>query len=440
MVINVNENLDQPLGTFDDAISRLDEAAKLASIDPEAIEELKHPRTILQVSIPIRMDNGSLEFFYGYRVRHDDTRGPTKGGIRFHTNLELDEIKALSFWMTIKCALAGLPFGGAKGGVIVNPKTLSHLELQRLSRGYIRAIADFIGPNQDILAPDVNTNAMIMGWMMNEYSEIIREHNPAVITGKPIALGGSQGREHATGNGACYVIKELIKNKFLNDKPLRIAVQGFGNVGQSITHCLHHQGHKIVALSDVEGGIFDENGIDIPVLIQSMKEDKHYKETGYFGSLQQLCKGKKISNSELLELNVDLLIPAAIENQITYENANKIKAPIIVEAANGPTTTEADKILADRKILVVPDILVNSGGVIVSYFEWVQNRTGLYWTENKVNEQLKIIMGNSCKAVFDAMDKNNTSMRTAAYIVALNQLGAAVSAGGTRQYFANKII
>ncbi|MCA9418253.1 MAG: Glu/Leu/Phe/Val dehydrogenase, partial [Candidatus Omnitrophica bacterium] len=340
------------LSLFEGAIARLDRAFEFARIDEEALEKLKHPKAILQVSIPVRMDDGSQKIFTGYRVRHDDTRGPTKGGIRYHPDVSLDEVKALAFWMTCKCAVMGIPFGGGKGGVIVNPKELSPMEIERLSRGFIEAIADFIGPEVDIPAPDVYTNSMIMGWMMDEYSIIRRHHIPAVITGKPIELGGSRGREDATGRGAYYCIKELEKIHGWDPQDIRVAVQGFGNAGQHVSRLLHGDGYRIVAVSDSRGGIHREQGFDVPSLIQFKNESKELKAVYCKGSVCESVEADSISNEDLLELEVDILIPAALGGVITEEVAKGVKAKVIVEGANGPTTPAAHKILTKNGALV----------------------------------------------------------------------------------------
>ncbi|WP_131782870.1 Glu/Leu/Phe/Val family dehydrogenase [Legionella gresilensis] len=418
-----------------EALSRLDIAATFAKLDPEAVEKLKHAKACLEVSIPVRMDDGRLKIFKGYRVHHNDIRGPTKGGIRFHPGVNLAEVKTLAFWMTIKCAVVGIPFGGAKGGVIVQPKQLSRLELERLSRSYITSIADFIGPDLDIPAPDVYTNAMIMGWMMDEYSKIVRQVTPAVITGKPLPLGGSQGREEATGRGAYYCIKELEKINKWQPKKMQVAIQGFGNAGQSIAYLLYQDGYKIVAVSDSKGGIYRKQGFDIPSIIHAKNNFKQLQAVYCEDSVCQLIKADNITNEELLELDIDILIPAALENQITKENAKKIKAPIIVEVANGPTTTEADLILKEKNCLIVPDILANAGGVTVSYFEWVQNRSGYYWSQEKVYKQLHAIMTKEFTNVYDLFQFHQIDMRTAAYIHALNRHAEAVMAQGTQGYF-----
>lgn len=425
---------------FEDALARLDQAAKFAKIDKEAIERLKHPKATMEVSIPVRMDDGSLKIFTGYRVRHDDTRGPTKGGIRFHPNVSLDEVKALAFWMTFKCALVGVPFGGGKGGVIVNPKELSRLEVERLSRSFIEQIVGFIGPNKDIPAPDVYTNDMIMGWMMDEYSKIMHRHEPGVITGKPVELGGSLGRSDATGRGAYYCIKELEKRRGWKPAEITVAVQGFGNAGQHVASLLHKDGYRIVAVSDSRGAIHRDEGFDIPSLIHAKKETQQVKAVYCEGSVCEEVPSAVISNEELLELDVDILIPAALENVITTDNANNIKAKVIVEAANGPVTSDADSIINSKEILVIPDILANAGGVTVSYFEWVQNRAGFYWDEAEVHQKLHTIMSREFNNVYDIMTDNNTDMRTAAYAHALNRLGQAISVQGTHSYFSESVV
>ncbi|MFZ9023502.1 MAG: Glu/Leu/Phe/Val family dehydrogenase [Anaerohalosphaeraceae bacterium] len=424
-------------GLFQDAIGRLDAASAYAKIDQEALERLKYPKAILQVSIPLRMDDGSLKMLTGYRVRHDDARGPTKGGIRYHPDVTLAEVKALAFWMTCKCAVVGIPFGGAKGGIKVHPKELTPLELERLSRGYIRRVADFIGPETDIPAPDVYTNAMVMGWMMDEYSKIQRHHCPAVITGKPIPLGGSEGREDATGRGAYYCIKELEKIRQLKPEKTRIAIQGFGNAGRHAARLLHQDGYKIVAVSDSKGGIYNPDGFDVPSLIHFKNKTREVKAVYCKGTVCEIVEADAITNEELLELNVDILIPAALENQVTEHNAPKIKAPVIVEIANGPTTPEADEILTASGALIVPDILANAGGVTVSYFEWVQNKSGLYWPEPEVQDRLQQIIAREFNALYGMSSENDIPMRTAAYAQALSRIGRAIEAKGTQTYYTN---
>lgn len=423
---------------FEGAVSHLSQAIKFADVDPEVVERLKCPKQIIEVSIPLRMDDGTLRIFTGYRVRHDDSRGPSKGGLRYHPNVSRAEVTALAFWMTFKCAVVNIPFGGGKGGITVNPKELSKMELERLSRGFIEKIADFIGPETDIPAPDVYTNPMIMGWMMDEYSTIQRRRTPAVITGKPIPLGGSQGRDDATGRGGYYCIKELERKHNWNPKEVRVAVQGFGNAGQHISRLLHNDGYKIVAVSDSKGGIYSENGFDLRSLIHTKNESRTLEAVYCDGSVCEAVKADAISNEELLKLDVDLLIPAALEDQITADNAEAIQAPTIIEIANGPTTSEANEILRRRDKFIVPDILANAGGVTVSYFEWVQNRSGLYWTEDEVHTRLKQIMTREFNNVYDLAQEHAIDMRTAAYVVALNRIGQAVESLGTSRFFNGK--
>lgn len=420
---------------FADALRHLDQAAKYARVEPEILERLRHPQSCLEVAIPVRMDDGSLQIFRGFRVRHNDSRGPTKGGIRFHPNVSLSEVKALAFWMTLKCALVGVPFGGGKGGVIVDPKNLSRLEIERLSRGFIEQIADFIGPHTDIPAPDVYTNSMIMGWMMDEYSKIVRSHTPGVITGKPVSMGGSLGRDDATGRGGYYCIKELEKIRGWNPADIRVAVQGFGNAGQHCAQLLHNDGYRIVAVSDSRGGIYSDNGFDIPSLIHAKQSTQRVQAVYCEGSVCEAVPADQISNEELLALDVDLLIPAALENVITRNNVEDIKAKVIVELANGPVTTNADERLFERDILVIPDILANAGGVTVSYFEWVQNKNGYYWSLEEVHERLHTIMAREFGNTYNLMLEHEQSMRTAAYAHALNRLGDAIHAQGTQSYF-----
>ncbi|MEO6595146.1 MAG: Glu/Leu/Phe/Val dehydrogenase [Planctomycetota bacterium] len=415
--------MTQPGDLFTQALTRLDDIRKHAKIGPEALERLRHPVSILEVSIPVRMDDGSLRMFTGWRVRHNDARGPTKGGIRYHPQASLGEVKALAFWMTLKCAVANLPYGGGKGGIAVDPRQLSRLELERLSRGYVQRIADFIGPDTDIPAPDVYTNAMIMGWMTDEYARIRREKIPAAFTGKPIPQGGSLGRDDATGRGAFYCIEEIARLRKWKPAEIRVAVQGFGNAGQHVAALLAGSGYRIVAVSDSRGGIHAPEGLDIAAVIA------HKRETG------RLPAGKAVSNEQLLCLDVDLLCPSALENQISASVASELRAKVIVELANGPTMPEADPILAKRGVLVVPDILANAGGVTVSYFEWVQNRSGLYWSEEDVQQRLSVIMKREFNAAHARMEKLGTDLRTATYVTALERIDAAIESQGTRGFF-----
>ncbi|MEO0533113.1 MAG: Glu/Leu/Phe/Val dehydrogenase [Cyanobacteria bacterium P01_A01_bin.123] len=425
-----------PHTLLSDANRRLDRALKYVSISDDASERLKRPKASLKVSIPVRMDNGSLKVFEGYRVRYDDTRGPTKGGIRFHPHVTMDEVQSLAFWMTFKCAALNLPLGGAKGGITLNPKDLSMFELERLSRGYIDAIADFIGPDVDIPAPDVYTNAMIMGWMMDQYSIIRRKLCPAVITGKPIGMGGSLGRNTATGAGAFFVIQAMMA-KF--DKPpadTTVAVQGFGNAGSVVARRLFDAGYKVVAVSDSQGAVYCKRGLDIPSIQQFKASTRSVQAVYCEGTVCNLVDGyETLTNTELLGLDVDILVPSALENQITADNAADIRAQYIFEVANGPITADADLILEDKGIYVFPDILVNAGGVTVSYFEWVQNRSGLYWQEAEVQERLQRMIVEEAEKIWRIAQDMIIPLRTAAYVHALDRLGDALNAKGTRDYY-----
>ncbi len=415
---------------FSDAVRRLDRAAQYADVQPEVLERLKTHKSIVQVSIPIRMDDGSLRIFTGYRARHNDTLGPTKGGIRYHPNVSLSEVKALSFWMTCKCATVGIPFGGGKGGIIVDVKELSNAELERLSRGYVRAIADMIGPDLDIPAPDMYTNARIMAWMMDEYNTIVRRNVPAIITGKPIGLGGSLGRDDATGRGGYYCLVDLARKRNWKPSEIKVAIQGYGNAGQAIARLLYKDGYKIVAISDSSSGVYSEKGLDI------MQAEQIKARKGRVAACIGEMACEPISNEDLLELGVDVLVPAAMENMITIENAARIRAAVVVELANGPTTTDADEILARNGVFMLPDILANAGGVTVSYFEWVQNRAGYYWSLDEVHEKLQTIMVREFNLVYDLSKEKKIDMRTAAYAHAIRRIGRAIESMGTEKYFA----
>ena len=405
-------------------LATIETAVALMPVSPETLQRLKYPQAALQVSVPVRMDNGTLEVFNGYRVRYNDILGPTKGGVRFHPTVTLDEVTALSLWMTLKCALVGLPYGGGKGGVCVDTKTLSQLELERLSRSYMTQIADFIGPQQDILAPDMYTSAKIMGWMADTYTKIKGEHCPAILTGKPISLGGSLGRDNATGKGAFYCIKELEKIHHWNPKKKTVAIQGFGNGGQNIAKFLHKAGYKVVAVSDSQGGIYSPKGLDIPTLIKT-KHTTRCLQTPQ--SKQSGRTTKNITNEELLTLPVDILIPAALEDQITATNAPNVAASWIVEIANGPTTDAADEILTKAGTKILPDILANAGGVIVSYCEWLQNNTGDRWSAASVDSKLKETITTAFHRTYQLASKHQVSFRTAAYIAALQRIDEAVT-------------
>ena len=418
-----------------DASKRLKQALKHVTISEDAIARLQHPKTSLSVSIPVRMDDGRLKVFSGYRVRYDDTRGAGKGGVRYHPNVSLDEVQSLAFWMTFKCALLDLPFGGAKGGITVNPKELSKAELERLSRGYIDAIANDVGVDIDILAPDVYTNSTIMGWMMDQYSTIQRQLCRGVVTGKPLSLGGSKGRDTATAMGAFIVIQTMLPKFQLNPPETTVAIQGFGNAGAALASFLAQAGYKIVAVSDSKGGIYAPQGLDIASVREHKNRSREVKAVYCKGSVCSIVEHQVISNKELLALDVDVLIPAALENQITGENAADIKAKYIFEVANGPISSAADKILGEKGIYVFPDILVNAGGVTVSYFEWVQNRSGWYWTLEEVNQRLKGKMEAEAEKTWTIAKDLMIDARTAAYVHALNRLGTALDAKGTRDYY-----
>ena len=418
-----------------DASQRLEKALKYVSISEDAAERLKHPKASLSVSIPVRMDDGSLRIFPGYRVRYDDTRGPGKGGVRYHPSVSLDEVQSLAFWMTFKCALLDLPFGGAKGGISVNPKQLSKAELERLSRGYIDAIANFIGPNVDILAPDVYTNSTIMGWMMDQFSIIRGQISRGVVTGKPLTIGGSRGRDKATGTGAFYVIQTIAPKLGLIPHQTTVAVQGFGNAGSVLANLLCQAGYRVVAVSDSQGGIYASRGLDIPSITEYKDNRRGIKAVYCQDSVCSIVEHEVITNEELLALDVDILIPAALENQITVDNAADVKAKFIFEVANGPVSSAADQILNQKGVYLFPDILVNAGGVTVSYFEWVQNRNGWYWTLEEVNRRLKGKMEAETEKVWSISQELAIDVRTAAYVHGLHRLGEALDAKGTRDYY-----
>ncbi|MCD8843866.1 Glu/Leu/Phe/Val family dehydrogenase [Staphylococcus gallinarum] len=383
--------------------------------DEGMYELIKEPLRFLEVRIPIRMDDGTMKTFTGYRAQHNDAVGPTKGGIRFHPDVNKDEVKALSMWMTLKCGITNLPYGGGKGGIICDPRQLSQQELERLSRGYVRAVSQFVGPSSDIPAPDVYTNPQIMSWMMDEYSKINRSNAFAFITGKPLALGGSLGRNRATALGAVITIEEATKRKNINISDSRVAIQGFGNAGSFIAKILHEMGAKIVAISESYGALYNPDGLDIEHLVE-LKE-KHGRVTHLFDDV--------IPNSDLLELDCDILVPAALSNQITADNAPNIKATIIAEAANGPTTQEATAILNQRGVLLIPDVLASAGGVTVSYFEWVQNKQGYYWSEDEVESKLRDKMVEAFNTIYDLAEDRKMDMRLAAYVLGIKRTAEA---------------
>ncbi|HJH10149.1 MAG TPA: Glu/Leu/Phe/Val dehydrogenase [Metalysinibacillus jejuensis] len=391
------------------------EALNKLGYDEAMYELLKEPLRMLQVRIPVRMDDGSTKVYTGFRAQHNDAVGPTKGGVRFHPGVYEDEVKALSMWMTLKCGIVDLPYGGGKGGVICDPREMSMGELERLSRGYVRAVSQIVGPTKDIPAPDVMTNAQIMAWMMDEYSLMDEFNSPNFITGKPLVLGGSQGRDRATAQGVTIVIEEAAKKRGINIRGARVVIQGFGNAGSFLAKFMHDLGAKVIGISDAYGALHDPNGLDIDYLLD--RRDS-------FGTVTTLFENT-ISNKELLELDCDILVPAAIENQITADNAHEIKANIVVEAANGPTTAEATKILTERGILLVPDVLASAGGVTVSYFEWVQNNQGYYWTKEEVEERLIKKMVDAFENVYTTATTRNIDMRLAAYMVGVRRTAEA---------------
>jgi len=381
----------------------------------EMYELMKEPIRMLTVRIPVRMDDGSTKIFTGFRAQHNDSVGPTKGGVRFHPNVTEKEVKALSIWMSLKAGIVDLPYGGGKGGIICDPREMSFRELERLSRGYVRAISQIVGPTKDIPAPDVFTNSQIMAWMLDEYSRIREFDSPGFITGKPLVLGGSHGRESATAKGVTICIREAAKKKGIEIDGARVVIQGFGNAGSFLAKFMHDAGAIVIGISDAYGALHDPEGLDIDYLLD--RRDS-------FGTVTKLFKDT-ITNEELLELDCDILVPAAIENQITEMNAHEIKASIVVEAANGPTTMEATRILTERDILLVPDVLASAGGVTVSYFEWVQNNQGYYWTEEEVEGKLEAVMIGSFENIYKLSKTRKVDMRLAAYMVGVRKMAEA---------------
>ncbi|MEA3314134.1 MAG: Glu/Leu/Phe/Val dehydrogenase [Caldisericota bacterium] len=408
---------------FEVAQERIQIAGEKMGTSPEVIEILKHPLRSLQVSIPVKMDNGKTKVFTGFRVQHNDACGPTKGGIRFHPNETFDDVKALATLMTLKCAVVGIPYGGSKGGIICNPKEMSQGEIERMSRGYIDAIARFIGPDKDIPAPDVYTNPQIMAWMVDEYEKIVGHKAPGVITGKPLIVGGAKGRGNATAMGGLYTTREAVKVIGLDMKNATAAIQGYGNAGSFAAKLLYKDGVKIVAATDSKGGAYNPDGID-PFALYDYKTE-HHTVKGFPGA-------QDISNEALLELDVDILVPAALQAQITGENASQIKAKIVTELANGPVTPEADPILTQNNVLVIPDILGNAGGVTVSYFEWVQNTYGYYWAEEETYEKLEKIMKDAFHRTHEMFKKyeGSITMRMATDMVAVERVAEAIKIKG----------
>ena len=421
MTNNTNE-LGSTNNPYQMALKQLEETAKIINLDEGIHKILAKPKRVLTVSLPVKMDDGGIEVFTGFRSQHNDARGPFKGGIRYHPQVTIEEVMALSMWMTWKCAVVGIPLGGGKGGIICNPKKMSTTELERMTRRYAYAISDIIGPYTDIPAPDVYTGGQEMSWIMDTYSTLKGNRGePGLITGKPLPIGGSLGRTEATGRGLSFTVREAAKKQNINMNEAVVVVQGFGNAGQYAAQLVEEQGAKIIAVSDTQGAIINKNGFKANELIKYKLEKKSIR--GFPGATE-------INNDELLTTECTILIPAALENQITKENASRIKTKIVAEAANGPTTPEADKILYENNILVIPDVLANSGGVTVSYFEWLQNLRREYWSEDEVNNRLDVIMTKAFGEVYDAHQKYNTNMRTASIALAVNRVAEAIKLRG----------
>ncbi|MCL2567340.1 MAG: Glu/Leu/Phe/Val dehydrogenase [Alphaproteobacteria bacterium] len=414
------------MSIFNDTVQLLNKLGKESGIKPEILDFLSQPELLTDVSFPVKMDNGKIKIFKGYRSRYSTILGPAKGGIRFHQDVNADEVNSLGLWMMVKNSLVGLPYGGGKGGVIVDARSVSMGELERISRGYVRAIFDSIGEKTDIPAPDLGTNPQVMSWMTDEYNTINRIKSPGTFTGKPVALGGSLFRTEATGFGASIITKLLSEKIGKAPSATSVAIQGLGNVGYYLTKFLHELGYKIMAISDVDGAIYAESGLNIPAIFEALKTAK--KGTSVKEIISVSAGAKAISNSELLELNIDILLPAAIENVITAKNAAKIKAKYIVEAANGPVAPEANPILEEAGIVVMPDVLVNAGGVVVSYFEWLQNLSYYYWEEAEVQEKLTKIMTKAFNNVWKLKEANKVSCRSAAYALALSRIESSLKA------------
>jgi glutamate dehydrogenase (NAD(P)+) len=404
--------------TFRLAVAQFDQAAERMNLDQNLRERLKLPERSLIVSIPVRMDNGTVKVFTGYRVQHDSSRGPSKGGIRYHPDVNLGEVAALAMWMTWKCALAGLPYGGAKGGVQVAPEQLSQGELQRLTRRYAAEIFPLIGPDKDVPAPDVGTNAQVMAWIMDTYSQQVGFAVPGVVTGKPLSIGGSLGREEATGRGVVNVTLEAMKHLKLDIAKATVAVQGFGNVGSHTARIMREAGAKVIAVSDKSGGLYDPKGLDIPALLTRYQADGHRP-------LHEAGVGERITNEELLALDCTVLVPAALSEQVTHKNADKVRCRILAEGANGPTTLEADQILTDKGVFIIPDILANSGGVIVSYFEWVQDVQRFTWKEKDIRERLHEVITTAFQRTLQFSRDRKVSMRMAALMSGIDKVAEA---------------
>src|SRR5215216_2159633 len=398
---------------FDSMMERFDEAAHLLNLDPNIYKILRWPNREITLYIPVLMDDGNYQVFTGYRVQHNFARGPAKGGIRYSPDVSLDEVRALAAWMTWKCAVVNIPFGGAKGGVICDPREMSPTELERLTRRYTAELLDFIGPERDVPAPDMNTNEQVMAWIMDTYSMHARHTVTAIVTGKPIEIGGSRGRREATGRGLLFVCDEACKRFNFKINDTRVVVQGAGNVGGTAALLMHQQGYKIIGIADITGSLYNPAGLDVPSVLAYLKENK---------TVEDYSEAEHIDSAELLELDCEILMPAATENQITSQNADRIKCRILAEGANGPTTADADEIIAAKNVFVIPDILANAGGVTVSYFEWVQDRMGFFWNEQTVNARLHEIMVSSFNDVVGFAEKYRVNTRLAAYMLAIDRV------------------
>jgi len=409
--------MNKTYNPYDNMLEVLEKAASMLELDEKDYIAIKYPEKELKVSLPIKMDDGAIKVFEGYRVQHSSTRGPCKGGIRFHQDVDINEVKALAAWMSFKCAVVNIPYGGAKGAVKVNPNEVSKNELEKITRKYITSILPLIGPEKDIPAPDVGTSGEVMGWIMDTYSTFKGYPVPGVVTGKPIEIGGSLGRTQATGRGVMFVTREILKYKGISMKDVTVAVQGMGNVGSVAAKLLYKEGCKVNAVSDVSGGIFCASGLNIDEVVEFITDG-----SGRLLDQYNAPGTTHITNQELLTIDVDVLIPAALENQITGSNASDIKASIIIEAANGPTTVEADKIIENEGKVVIPDILANAGGVVVSYFEWGQNVQAMAWDEDRINNALEKIMVHSFSEVMSLKESKNTTMRMAAYMLAISRI------------------
>jgi len=412
----------ETLNPFEIARKQVKTACDRLNADPAVYEILKNPQRALEVSFPVKLDNGTVKTFTGYRSQHNNAVGPYKGGVRFHPNVNFDEVKALSIWMTIKCCVAGIPYGGGKGGVTLDPRDYSEAELERISRAYSAAISPLIGEKVDIPAPDVNTNGKIMSWMVDAYENIVKKSAPGVFTGKPVEFGGSLARTEATGYGVNFAAVQALEKLGKDVKGATYAIQGFGNVGYHTGYYAHKAGAKIVAVSTVDVAIYNENGLDMEALF------KEYQANGFITN--KAGYGKEISNAELLALDVDVLAPCALENQLTSENAGKVRAKIVVEGANGPTTPEADAILRQNGVLVVPDILTNCGGVVVSYFEWVQNLQGYYWEFDEVQEKETVVLRRAFRDIWNLAQEYDVDLRTASYMMSIRRVEKAMKLRG----------